>query len=804
MRIRRAGVFLILVILAAAASAGCGEGSPEFFMEALPVWAEGRETEMNVTMLFRAEFDDPGEQALLKLAASTIYRARLNGEFLSSGPARGPHGFYRVDEIELPRLRPGSGNVLTVEVAGYNCNSYALLDQPSFLQAEISAAGRVVAATGPRGSSFQGFILENRIRKVQRFSFQRPFTEAYRFDSPEPSLLPAVLAACPARELLPRGVLYPTYTVMEPRASAAAGRFEKIKTIHPITRDRSLTGIGPELKGFPERELEICPMVELQNFDSVITREGPLAWESGSSVRLAEPEWEMVDFGRNVTGFVGAEIECEDQADVRLMFGEVLTEGGDIDPLMQGQVRVLTWMLGPGVYRVEAMEPYTMRYLKAASFKGTAEVRGIYLREFAHPEVDRLAGFHAGDERLDLIFRAGVETFRQNALDIFMDCPSRDRAGWLCDSFFTARAEYALTGHTRVEDAFFQNYMLPETFANLPEGMVPMCYPADHYNGNFIPNWALWFIAQLEEYAGRTGREERIGELEPRVMGILNYLRAFENQDGLLESLDGWVFVEWSRANEWVQDVNYPTNMQYAAALDTASRLYGKPELAARAERIREVIRRQSFDGVFFVDNALRDDAGTLAPTGNKSEVCQYFAFYFGIADRDSYPDLWDKLENEFGPDRVRKGVFPEVAPANSFIGNMLRMELLSEAGLNSRIMEESVEYLLYMAERTGTLWENVHANASTNHGFASHVCHTLFRDVLGLYRVDRKNRSIVVRFADVPLEACEGYMPTPEGEVRLAWEKKGGRLEYRLDFPDSYSVELVNDSGLPLAELGE
>ena len=108
------------------------------------------------------------------------------------------------------------------------------------------------------------------------------------------------------------------------------------------------------------------------------------------------------------------------------------------------------------------------------------------------------------------------------------------------------------------------------------------------------------------------------------------------------------------------------------------------------------------------------------------------------------------------------------------------------------------------MAERTGTLWENVHANASTNHGFASHACHTLFRDVLGLCRVDRKNRSIVVRFADVPLEACEGYMPTPEGEVRLAWEKKGGRLEYRLDFPDSYSVELANDSGLPLAELGE
>ena len=30
--------------------------------------------------------------------------------------------------------------------------------------------------------------------------------------------------------------------------------------------------------------------------------------------------------------------------------------------------------------------------------------------------------------------------------------------------------------------------------------MLPMCYPADHYDGNFIPNWAMWFVLELEEY----------------------------------------------------------------------------------------------------------------------------------------------------------------------------------------------------------------------------------------------------------------------------------------------------------------
>ena len=46
------------------------------------------------------------------------------------------------------------------------------------------------------------------------------------------------------------------------------------------------------------------------------------------------------------------------------------------------------------------------------------------------------------------VYDAGVETFRLNAVDVFMDCPSRERAGWLCDSFFTARVEHAPPGKT--------------------------------------------------------------------------------------------------------------------------------------------------------------------------------------------------------------------------------------------------------------------------------------------------------------------------------------------------------------------
>lgn len=74
-------------------------------------------------------------------------------------------------------------------------------------------------------------------------------------------------------------------------------------------------------------------------------------------------------------------------------------------------------------------------------------------------------------------------TYRANAVDLFSDTPSRERGGWLCDSSFTAQVSPLLSGDTTVKRNFFENFLLPEHFANIPDGMIPMCYPADYYDG---------------------------------------------------------------------------------------------------------------------------------------------------------------------------------------------------------------------------------------------------------------------------------------------------------------------------------
>ncbi len=771
---------------------GMPMSEPFSFVAAQPVWPTGREQEKNLSVGFHCALDlsaQPGT-VHLSLTASCLYRAFLNGEFLAHGPARAGHGWYRVDEIDLTgRLRPGT-NHLAIEVAGYNANSYYLLDQPSFLQAEVRQDGKVIAATG--SPAFAATVLTQRVQRIQRYSFQRPFAEFYRLTPAVDAwrtggaCTPTELAIAETKHLIPRGLPLPEYACRQPVATCATGT---LRTVNPerLWEDRSLVHVGPKLGGYPKDQLELIVSDELQRVATDQQETAPVPYQPDQPVEVAPMGFQTLDFGQDLSGFLGAEIVCTEAGRIYLTFDEIL-RNGELDFRRMGTVNAVGYDLVPGTYRVESFEPYTLRFLKALALSGRFELRRVYLRELACPGTDR-ASFACSDPVLVDIFEAARETFRQNTLDVYMDCPSRERAGWLCDSFFTARVEHVLTGGSAVERNFLENFLLPERFPHLPEGMLPMCYPADHNDGVFIPNWSLWFVIELEEYLGRTGDRALVDALKPRLDALLRYFATFRNPDGLLEKLPSWVFVEWSKANAFVQDVNYPSNMLYAAALDTMSRLYAEPELHAEAEALRGTIRSQSYDGEFFVDNAVRGADGKLSVTRNRSEVCQYFAFFFGTATPASHPELWAKLGDHFGPERSQTHAFPEIHPANAFVGNYLRLELLSQYGCPDQVLVEVRGFFQHMATRTGTLWENMNEAASCNHGFASHVAWALVRDGFGIAEIDTVNHVIRLKTPAQNPAWCRTRLPLPEGILTV--ERTGDQV--RLLPPAGYRIERID-----------
>lgn len=182
------------------------------------------------------------------------------------------------------------------------------------------------------------------------------------------------------------------------------------------------------------------------------------------------------------------------------------------------------------------------------------------------------------------------------------------------------------------------------------------------------------------------------------------------------------------------------------------SEMFNDKSLLENAEKVKSKVIEQSFDGEYFIDNAVIDENNSLKLTDNRSETCQYYAYFTGVAGTDDirFEKLTNKMFNVFGPERKRKGEMPEIAFSNAFIGNYLRLIIL----LNNKCFDKAVAdvkgYFARMAELTGTLWEDddlckAKRGGSLNHGFASFAGVVLAFAVSGISEIDYKEKIIII-----------------------------------------------------------
>lgn len=695
--------------------------SPTAFTQAQPVWPRGLAGQMNTWVSWHAHVElKAGARATLRLAAATMYRLWVNGAMVGHGPARTGHRHARIDEYTL--IVPVNGVMeVVIEVSDYGVPNFAATHEPAFCCAELVVGKKVLAHTTARGGSFIAERRAERVQRSERYSYQRGFSEAYRFGDKgvfwlTPGYVPtqplALARVTYARTWLARGLAMPDYAVVRPKPRSTFGQAgfsaKKAAKYQPMTY---VTDVPKISQGWPLSEIE-WPFFGL--LAGLSYRDGGTdKFTKSTAFTLKAREWRLFDFGAIKTGFPALKLRAAKASRILLLFDEVLTDG-HIGVTKTAIVNGIRLELAAGAeLDFTAFEPHTLQHLQLLVWEGEVSFTELRLVNFinGHAISDGPKTLNVTER---MVRRAAVATFRQNALDVFMDCPSRERAGWLCDSLFTARAEWHFCGDNPIERAFLENYLRPAKFDGLPKGMVPMCYPAEPLQGQFIPNWAMFFVIQLDE----ARRERRLPKewqslIERRVRGLVNYFRRFENESGLLEKLESWVFVEWSKANDFVQDVNFPTNMLYAATLRSAARLLGDERLAKQADKINTAVRELAWREGRFVDNAIREKNGNLTITNNASEVCQYYAWFTGQLAIADEPALWR---------RMVRADYGELHPANAFIGKLVRLELLIANGEYAAARRELLASFAPMARETGTLWEMLDSSASRDHGFTSYV----------------------------------------------------------------------------------
>lgn len=731
------------------------------------VWSDGIRSEMNITLGFQLDKPFPSPSATLQLCAANAYMVFQDDEMIAFGPARTAHGYIRMDEIQLENLTPRTK--LTVTVIGNNINSFCYPDEKPFFAARVmDGRGKQFAGSW----DFSCSLLDDRIRKVVRFSYQRDFSEAYRMKKDRSEYYKGSkdlfqqlgVSSVQAPQIIEREVSYPKYDRM-PMSVVEDGRVTVDETL-PVWNARFIDNISDKSsKGYERSDLEVCASDELSRLVYDKLGDGRLTIKGG--------EYCVTDAGRTITGFFDLRLKVDEPSLLYILFDEIDmgssdTEGIVIDFKRNTCVSAVRYELEPGDYHLVNFELLSARFLKFVCLSGSVEVADSKLITFENPDMFRL-DFKCADDSLNLIVKASQNTLAQNGVDLFTDCPQRERAGWLCDALFSARAEFLMTGENVVDRCFLENYALAPQLPELPEGMIPMCYPGDHISGEFIPNWSMWYVLQLYDYYKRTGDVALVAKSKGKIEGLLRYFAKFENEYGMLENLENWVFVEWSKANDFTDGVNFPSNMLYCEMLIKAGELLSDDSLVEKGRDLKKTVAEFSFNGEFFEDNMVRED-GKLVRTGNTTETCQYYAIYFGVASETGYPEFHEKMLTVFGPSRDASKVYPSVYPSNSFIGNYLRMEILRLEERTAQILDESKQFFYYMAKRTGTLWENNKPEGSLNHGFASYAANVIIEAVTGISDYDAASNCLRVIEPEVKMD-CWAEIPFKGDKIIVNFE---------------------------------
>ncbi len=687
------------------------------------VWAEGQKNQMNRAFAFVLDLGKK-QMGEICLSAASCYKVIADGKLMGFGPNRTAHGYARA------AVYPFNAQYITVEVQSHFVPNFCWVKREPFFACVLKTeSGKEYFA-----EDFNCFALSDRVQKVRRYSFQRGFCETYINEKDRTALYfckPQNAFPCVKTEkaelphLLPSETLNPALSEIFAEKVIDSGYCKTSPEI-AVYVDRTETLIGTVIEGFKRSEWQDFSTDEISRITYL------------SGAKSGDYAYETLDFSRIVTGIVEVEIIAGNAGEVFFAFDEILSDEKlkTIKPFRGGTANVFKWTVKKaGVYNLSAFEPYAFRYANVITSAGVKA--NVKVRAYENPEAGKML-FECDDKKIEQIMEAARHTFAHNAVDLLTDCPSRERAGWLSDSFFSSVAERVFTGDNKVERAFLQNYILADKSGH-PKGMIPRCYPADYYEeGGFIPNWSLWYILEIYKYFAQYGYDETVEKSRANVEGILNYFVDFENEFGVLEDLKGWIFVEWSAANnsDHINGINVPSNACYYASLLAAAKVYGIKGLKEKAEKVKDYLLKNAYVDGFFVDNLIRNEKGDIIPTENYTETCQYYMFFFKCADKHTHKELFDKMLNEYGKsDSSVSGGNPvkkQLTPSNMIYGVYMRLELLMREQKRVELLNECVRYFYDMTQKTGTLWENNTASASCDHGFASYVSRFIIYALFG------------------------------------------------------------------------
>ncbi|MFQ6096260.1 MAG: family 78 glycoside hydrolase catalytic domain, partial [Armatimonadota bacterium] len=271
----------------------------------------------------------------------------------------------------------------------------------------------------------------------------------------------------------------------------------------------------------------------------------------------------LIDFGRELVGFIEFEVHASEGTMLEWDFFESIQEGRR-QPVEGNTIRYVC-REGPQSYLGIVRHGFRYAVLHVSGATRPTSIRRVLCHLNTYP-VTRRGWFECSDDRLNRIYEMSAWTTRLCTEDTFVDCPAFEQTFWVGDARNEALITYTCFGGYDIVRRCLE--LVPQSMfrSPIPEGQTPSGWQS------VLTAWALFWGMACAEYYGFTGETDFVEGLYPELRRMNEACLGMLDEKGLF-SIEAWNMLDWAPMDTPNRGVVTHQNCELVATLRTTARL---------------------------------------------------------------------------------------------------------------------------------------------------------------------------------------------------------------------------------------
>jgi alpha-L-rhamnosidase len=518
------------------------------------------------------------------------------------------------------------------------------------------------------------------------------------------------------------------------------------------------------------------------------------------SVNMVSSDTYVIDFGKVHAGIPKIEFTGGNNGqEVRMVGGYTLKGDGRVNTENNQRTDLSYNFIHNGSQATfQPMVYMGMRYLEVKGSPNELTVDNVkFIARHYELEDDR-SSFISSNDMLNQVWGLMKHSLAVGAQESFVDTPTREKGGFLGDSWTIGVASMATMGE-RV-----MNLRIMEEFLNSQDqfwddGRLNAVYPNGD-GGRDIPDYTQMFLIWVWDYYTFTGNKQFLIDNFDRLQKVAKYVdNHIDPTTGLVKNLSGGGGPYLYGIIDWPSTMRYGYDM--SSNMRTVMNAYAYADFDILS-KIADVIGQSDISNEYRAKAVVVKDAMTRLLINNDSVYVDGLYSSGQVSNHVSQHANALPLAMDIVPNENIDPVFAKIKSRKMNMGMVtLRWlpEAIGKAGDGAHLLDlytntEWDGWAKCIAKGATTTWESWDAldiHESLSHPWGAAGLLGMQRYILGVQPLEPQFAKIQIKPLDFEgkLANVEGVVPTDRGDVSVSWDREEATYHMTIELPDNITA---------------